>query len=222
MASSEARRQKKLQKKKAKRQQKHTVIARRTSNDPGIVLQHVETWPIHDVRVPSNLWKSGMGSLFIARWSPQRQLVAGVFLLDTYYLGVKDAFWKIYTPSQFEGIMQKAASNGNGSMQKVDPAYFVKLINEMVQWSKTMTGSSPHADFRHTSKLLAGIDASSCPATFDFGMNGKPLFIAGPHDPFLVDDDLFDMEEDDELFEEETEDPDYVVEGQVVKVWDKQ
>ena len=221
MASSEARRQKKLKKQKARRQQKHTVIARRTSNDPGIVLQHVETWPIHDVRVPSNLWKNGMGSLFIARWSPQRQFVFASFLLDTYYLGVKDAVWKICTPSQFEGVVKNAASNGNGSMQKVDPAYFVKLINEMVQWSMTMTGSRPHPEFRHASKLLAGIDASSCPATFDFGMNGKPMFIAGPHDPILVDDDLFDLEEDDELDEEEPEEGDYVVEGQVVKVWEK-
>ena len=41
-------------------------------------------------------------------------------------------------------------------------------------------GFRPHRDFQDAQLLLAGIDPSQCGEEFQFGQNGRPLYIRGP------------------------------------------
>jgi hypothetical protein len=43
-------------------------------------------------------------------------------------------------------------------------------------------GLSPHSDFRHARRLLDGIDPTLCADRFEFGQDGKPLYIRGPYE----------------------------------------
>lgn len=200
MASSEARRQKKLNKKKNKRQQKHATLQRRHSTDPGVVLKGIETFPIYDVRVPQSMWEVGMGNVVIARWTPDRNLVVGIYLLDTYYLGIKSAFWKSMSLLEYSSMISKLTKSAKSELEHVKPEYLAKLLFDIEAWAIQMTQSRPHADYGHARKLLAGIDPLLCTETFTFGKEGVPLFISGPldgdtDDLYEVDDMDFDEEE---------------------------
>lgn len=201
MASSEARRQKKLNKKKNKRQQKHATLQRRHSTDPGVALKGVETFPIYDVRVPVSMWEVGMGNVVIARWAPDRNLVVGIYLLDTYYLGIKSAFWKSMSLLEYSSMISKLTKSAKCELRQVKPEYLAKLLIDIEAWALQMTNSRPHADYSHARKLLAGIDPSLCTDSFSFGRDGAPLFISGPLDGDT--DDLYEVDEMDMDFDEE-------------------
>ncbi len=180
MAKNEARRQKQLAKKKAKRAEKQSQLFRLTSDDPNIRLASAEKWPIVASLVPEDLWHGGMGQLILARRHPNGRLACAVFLVDTYCLGVKDAFWKIMTESEYDEVLRKVQTTG-GALDAVTPEHFAKLVYGAVDYAQAL-GLPPHSDYRHARMLLAGIDASQCPDTFEFGHEGKPYYIQGPHD----------------------------------------
>lgn len=179
MAKSEARRQKQRAKKKAKRDDKRTELARLTSRDPLVRLAEADTWPIVEAVVPGNLWDQGIGELLIARRDPAGHLMVGAFLVDVWCLGVKNTFWKPMSESAYSDLLAKVSKHA--VHRKKAPEYFAKLIYDAVAYAQSF-GLPPHPDFRQTSMLLQGIDASLCSETFAFGKDGKPCYFRGPHE----------------------------------------
>src|SRR5262245_40463163 len=110
--ASEARRQKQLAKKKAKRQEKRDYLARRHSDDPNIQLANATHWPVVEALVPEDLWHSGLGQVILARQHPDGRIACGGFLVDVFCLGVKNAFWKLLPPSEFEELKRKMQHAG--------------------------------------------------------------------------------------------------------------
>lgn len=180
MAKNEARRQKQLAKKKAKRMEKRSQLVRVNSDDPNIRLASAEKWPIVTALVPEDLWHRGMGQLILTRRHPDGRVACAVFLVDSYCLGVKDAFWKIMTESEYDDMLRKVQTSG-GALDTVTPEHLAKLVYGAVDYAQAL-GIPPHPDYRHARMLLAGIDASQCPDIFEFGHEGKPYYIQGPHD----------------------------------------
>jgi hypothetical protein len=180
MAKNEARRQKQLAKKKAKRAEKRSHLVRINSDDPNIRLAAAEQWPIVAALVPEDLWHHGIGQLILARRCPDGRLACAVFLVDSFCLGVKNAFWKIMTESEYNEMVRRVQTTG-GALDTVTPERLAKLVYAAVDYAQAL-GFPPHPDYRHARMLLAGIDASRCPDIFEFGHDGKPLYIQGPHD----------------------------------------
>lgn len=179
MSKSEARRQKQLAKKKAKRDERRTQMARQSSDNPMIRLAGAEAWPIVDCLVPESLWSEGMGQLALTRRLPDGRLAVAIFLVDIYCLGVKDAFWRITSDWELDEIKRKLECTG--PLHSATPEQFAKLIFGAVDFAQAI-GIAPHPDYRHAKLLLAGIDPSQCTDTFEYGMDGRPYFINGPHD----------------------------------------
>lgn len=172
-----SREQKRLAKQKAKREASRRQVARRNSPDPTIRLKAADAWPIVASVVPENLWTMGLGNLIVARKMPDGQLACAVFLVDVYCLGVKNALWKILGQSEFHALCRKL--DANGRLVEVTPEYFAKLVYRAADFGQSL-GFPPHPDFRHAQRLLAGIDPSQCPDEFEFGQEGRPLYIRGP------------------------------------------
>ena len=145
MARNEARRQKQLAKKKAKRQEKRAHLARVTSPDPTIQLADAGSWPIEETLVPENLWTEGIGHLVISRRQPSGRLVCGVYLVDTYCLGVKKAFWRTFTSSDYQQLLYDLGKVGRH--ERVAPEYFAKLVQEAAAYAQSF-GFAPHPDYR--------------------------------------------------------------------------
>jgi len=172
-----AREQKRLAKQKAKREAKRRQVARRNSPDPTIRLKEADGWPIVASLVPENLWTMGLGNLIVARKMPDGQLACAVFLVDVYCLGVKNALWTILGQSEFHALCRKL--DDQGQLAQVTPEYFAKLVYCAADFGQSL-GFPPHRDFRYAQRLLAGIDPSQCPDEFEFGQEGRPLYIRGP------------------------------------------
>jgi hypothetical protein len=179
MASSEARRQKQLAKKKAKREEKRSQLIRQSSDNPIIRLAAAASWPVMDALVPDDLWKQGIGTLVLSRRCPDGRVAFAGYLVDTYCLGAKNAYWKIAPESEYRNHLQKVRRVSR--MVSVAPEYFAKVVNDAVEYAKSF-GFPPHQDYGHARMLLEGIDASACSDTFEFGKDGKPFFINGPFD----------------------------------------
>ncbi len=179
MAKSEARRQKQLAKKKAKRTEKRSELARLTSDDPMVRLANAESWLIVESLVPVNLWDEGIGNIILTRRAPGGQFACAVFLVDVWCLGVKNAFWKVLNGSDYNKLLKQTAQHGE--LREVAPEYLAKLVLSSVDYAQAL-GCPPHPDYRAAKMLLAGIDPSLCPDTFEFGKDGKPYYYRGPHE----------------------------------------
>jgi len=102
-------------------------------------------------------------------------VVLGVFLVDTFCLGVKDSFIK-------PGTVEKYKENREmRPWKKIKPEDAKKLLLDVVEWSRNL-GFEPHKDFKKAFKILDDVDALTSKAVYEFGENGKPLFISGPYD----------------------------------------
>ena len=174
-----ARQQKKVAKQKAKRAAKRSKLQMRSSIDPNVRLQSAEKWPVTSAVVSTEIWQRGLGSLAIARRESEGQLVFAVFLVDVHCLGVKNAFWKAGTQQDYDDLVRRMGETQK--MTAIAPACLVKIVQGAVDYAGSF-GLPPHPDYRHAARLLAGIDPSACPEQFEFGRNGKPFYIQGPHE----------------------------------------
>ena len=174
-----ARQQKKIAKQKAKRLAKRQIVLGRSSKDPTIRLHAAEKWPVVRALAGATLWDEGIGYLVIARQEPEGGLVFASFVVDVYCLGVKDAFWRAGTRKDFEDLIRQMEPAQR--MRSIAPPCLVKIVNGAVEYARSF-GFPPHPDYHHASKLLSGIDPSTCPNQFAFGREGKPLYISGPNE----------------------------------------
>lgn len=242
MALDPRKRQKKLAKQRAKRKAKAASQRRAQKGGSfwlhsfaGLEFELASRAPLYECYVADEIFKSdqGIGQVIVSRRSGN-QVAAGIFLIDAYCLGVKDAFAFFKPLKDFDDILLGSMSR-SVHLRKVEPACAKKLILDAIAYARTL-GFEPHKDYKLPSKVLRDIDETACATEFTFGKDGKPFFIAGPHDsparckqvidtlhrrfgaegyhylvplsPFEEFSDDDDWEDDDEEWEDDDEDVD--------------
>jgi hypothetical protein len=180
MAQHGKKQQERLARKKAKRATKKAALARHEA-DLVMSLDGVETWPVFEAVVPEDLLRQGIGNLYLARRMPDGRLALGVYLLDTFCLGVKDCTLDVVTPSAYRLQVAQAGERARARYRPISPEAFAKLILDGVAYARRI-GLEPHPNFEACRSLLDGIDPTACDETFEFGMDGKPHYIQGPYD----------------------------------------
>lgn len=154
--------------------QKHEEFEGRMAN-----LFTDEQYPIYDAASSQQIFKTGMGSVLLSRVINSQKIAFGVFLLDAYCLGVKNAFYKEDTRIKYSKFKQQMYEND--PMEEIAPSYARKLIEECVRYAQEI-GLPPHKDYQKAKRIFGNIDSGDCPAIFTFGKDGKPFFISGPKD----------------------------------------
>ncbi len=180
MAINPQKRQKQLAKKKAKR--KVSVKAKKIVNTIGSFLSShstVETAPIHECFVPAGLFTVGIGTVFVSRKMPNGDIRVGSFLLDVFCLGVKNAFFRGFSPYEYQQLHMDI--NQNEKLQPCSPAYVRKLVEDCVDYAKNI-GMEAHPDYKEARKIFGDINPEECSEEFVFGKDGKPFYINGPND----------------------------------------
>lgn len=127
----------------------------------------------------ATLFKSGMGQVLICRHKNNGETEAGVFLVDAYCLGVKDAFFTRFETSKLESMLEKIFQLGG--RESLSPACARKLVEDAVAYARSL-GLGPHPDYKQAARVLGGINARECDTVFTFGHEGKPLYVQGPND----------------------------------------
>jgi hypothetical protein len=172
MAINQKTKQKKLARQKKKKRQGGVSKLFTVANDMAVAVHS----PIYECLIASNeLEMRGMGNVIISRKLPDGRIAASIFLLDIYCLGVKDAFNSLSDIVEYDGLKNKI--DLYSKLESIHPSCLRKLVEGGIYYAKNI-GFHPHKDYKLAKMLLGDIDSSVCPMDFEYGKDGKPLFIS--------------------------------------------
>jgi hypothetical protein len=172
-------RQKKLERKMAKRKAHKETLAQQNPTDVRVRFQIAAAAPVLHSLASDSLWKEGIGHVLLSREVNRGQVAFAVFLVDMYCLGVKNAMWNIRSQSEVVSLAGKLS--GDYKIVKLKPECTRKLVEGAVEYARKL-GFAPHDDYQHARLIFGDIDSAACAEEFVYGRDGKPYFIAGPHD----------------------------------------
>lgn len=182
MALDPKKRQKKLAKRKAQRKDKAkklVVQQQRQIAYQSNPVAFAARYPLHQCLSNVTVFAGGMGTVVVSRTAPNGDIVMGVFLLDTFCLGVKSAFARVLMPYEYDEMV--AQMRQNEMLQTVEASYARKLVEGAVAYAATL-GFKPDPDYQTAKEIFGDIDSSECSDEFAFGKDGKPFYISGPLD----------------------------------------
>ena len=145
---------------------------------PARVLRAAEA-PIQHCVLTESVFEVGMGTLILARGATRHHLAVSSFLIDVFCLGIKDVMFKRLEGEVLELYMD--AADAGSPMISVDPSYARKLLRDLAAWSQSI-GFAPHRDFTAVERIFGDVAAEASEASFQFGCDGKPVYIPGPTD----------------------------------------
>jgi len=129
--------------------------------------------------ISEDLFEAGIGQVVVCRFKGDGRVEAGVFLVDVFCLGVKDAFFGI-SPNEAQFREEYLGE----VLAKTTPrpgAWGRKLVEDAVGFAQSL-GISPCADYKKGARVFGGINAADCKETFVFGKAGRPLLMGTPED----------------------------------------
>jgi hypothetical protein len=129
--------------------------------------------------VSPELFASGFGYVMVSRFKSADRVEAGIFLVDMYCLGVKNAMFQQLTLAVYQDRV--LARFFQGKQEAFEPCCARKLVEEAVQYAARL-GFQPHPDYKKACRVFGGLASGACTREFTFGHGGKPLFVQSPHD----------------------------------------
>jgi len=181
MTINPRKRQKQLARKAARASAKAKTIqasgAQRAMTTTGFPVS-AASWPVHEALISESVQSIKQGTVIFSRNSGELIAVA-VFLVDTGCLGIKSAFSRVMSATEYDHFMEKFRMSENFIAAR--PECLRKLIEEAEAYAANL-GFSPDPDHRRVKVLFGDIDSGTCTQEFEFGQNGKPFYVAGPND----------------------------------------
>ena len=181
MAIDPRKRQKKLERKRSKAKAQQKALAGRDPRDLAVRIEKAVDAPILHCCTTDDLSRHGIASVLVSRELNSGNVAFVVFLVDMYCLGVKDVIFQITPRSRYDQLLREKLFPEERRLSALEPAAARKLVEGAVAYARQW-GLPPHRDYTRAARIFGNIDASSCSREFIYGKNGKPCFIAGPHD----------------------------------------
>lgn len=180
MALDPRKRQKKLERKKAKDKARQKALAVRQAFAVAHKFDRAARGPIIDAFVTSVVWDEGIGHVVLARDLGNDRVAYAAFLVDIYCLGVKNAFCCFGSRDEYAHKLRNKITE-DYEIEVESPEFVRKLVEDAVAYARSI-GFEPHPDYQEAKAIFGDIDASACTEEFEFGREGKPFFVSGPHD----------------------------------------
>jgi len=180
MALDPRKRQKKLERRQAKQRVKKRLQKQQGSPDLVHRMQRASASPILHCCTTADLWDQGIGQVLISRELPGGRVAFASFLLDRYCLGVKDVMFDIAPRERYEWQLYTKLRD-RYHLTKLKSPCARKLVEGGVQYARDL-GIAPHPDYPKARWIFGDIDPGECHEAFEYGKDGKPLFVAGPYD----------------------------------------
>ena len=143
-------------------------------------VQRAAGLPLQSCFLTEALFDGGIGTLVLARGNTPDRLALSSYLLDTFCLGIKDVTFEVVGAEYFQFYMD--VTDRTSPLVEVDPPYARKLLRDLAAWSRSL-GFAPHRDFATVERIFGDVNVDASDAVFQFGRDGKPLYIPGPDDP---------------------------------------
>jgi len=182
MALDARKRQQKLAKKAAKR--KAVVATKKSLGEVGGLVSRgrqamlAAGAPIHECLVAESLFDIGIGNVIVSRKMPNGFIGAVFFLVDVFCLGIKDAFYDVLSPAEYD---HRLSGLQHETFRALHPTCARKLVEGAEAYARAL-GFNPHADYQRARQIFGDLDATACPTHYVFGKDGQPFFMSGPYD----------------------------------------
>ena len=155
-----------------------------TPSSPQAIIRRARTYPIFECLISDNWQKKdnmGLVEVLVARQQPDGNICFGVYLVDTFCLGLKNTFANAgFSRSRYQSeVRNKVFRAGKPVECPVELAH--QMIYQSIEYAEQF-GFEPEKDFAISQYLLAPRGELEEPYKLTFGKDGKPFFISGPHD----------------------------------------
>ena len=174
----------------AKRHQK--ALARRAARrkgrkkggqSPGSLGRRAAHWPLLECLIAAN-WRNTMeiSNLVVARQSAAGDVAMAHFLVDLACLGLKNGMVQVFpSEADYRGDYLPTLLETQ-ALEACELDLAAKILHEAVAYARRL-GFQPHPDGRKALALLGDANPQSRSETIPLGgEDGKPFFLAGPHD----------------------------------------
>lgn len=125
------------------------------------------------------MFELGIGQVVISRFKANGDAEVGIFLVDVFCQGVKNAGVLRLSEWQYEPEVEDIYRDD--PKEAIDPSSARRLVEGAVAYAASFS-FAPHTRYRKTCCVFGGIPAKDSTASFTFGKDGKPFFIQGPRD----------------------------------------
>lgn len=154
--------------------------AEQTSEDRKYIKEAARKVPIDKCYANPDWPTSGMAQVVITRKKKSGRFVIGVYLLDTFCLGLKNTLY-MANAQEFElDELLEGINNSGQFVEECDPAFAQNLVYGAIEYAEDL-GFAPEKDFAVSEFILDPVDDIEF-VEIEFGKNGKPCFLAGPYD----------------------------------------
>jgi len=135
-------------------------------------------WP-DDAGAPTEASDSGVACVLIATPERPDKLAVCGYLVDTWCLGVKNAIGpRRMGGRELEAFKREYFGPWETEGIPVPLELAQHLVLGAVDFARSL-GFEPHPDFRRARRALGSWEG---PSAITFGINGKPLYVNGPHE----------------------------------------
>jgi hypothetical protein len=144
-------------------------------------IRQARSYPIEGCWAQPGWDEGGLAVIAIARRQPDGNIVFGNYLVDYYCLGLKDTYYNAdVPPGEFRrDYLPKMFRMG--SPVGISPALAHEIIYGGIEYAAQF-GFRPHSDFKRSRYILDPPDLHPRTGAVEFGYDGKPFYIEGPHD----------------------------------------
>ena len=172
--------QKKKERRNAREKKKKQLARQETAVTPLALVARFPDAPVRACSINAAAFTdTGIGNLFVVRELPTGVCVAVTFLVDLKCLGVKNVAFHVLSRSGVAEFARKMYASEPAEPLTAPEAK--KLVLDAVAFAAKY-GLHPHADYAKALLIFTGIDETGCAREFEFGQDGKPLYVNGPHD----------------------------------------
>ncbi len=145
-------------------------------------VRQARSYPIEGCWVQQDWDEGGLAVVAIARRQPNGNIVFGNYLVDLYCLGLKDTYFNADIPSsQFQHEFLPKMFRSAGKPIKISPDLAHEIIYGGIEYANQF-GFRPHSDYKLSQFILDPTDMHPRTGKVEFGKDGKPFFVQGPHD----------------------------------------
>ena len=184
MPRDEARRQKKLMRKRRKDKKRKEARAAEdsapTQSERRKILGAREL-PVYECLINPSWQEHGLAHILLSRRQTDGNLLYGVYLTDVYCLGLKNTFCNAnFTISRYKRELRNKLYQEETPVDCPLPLAHT-IIYGGIEYAAQF-GFEPNEDFELTQYVLDARESVELCKEVEFGKDGKPFFVAGPHD----------------------------------------
>ena len=169
------RRKEKEKRKKQSRSSSYYEYAHRT-----YLIKNAKNYPLFECLINTDWQDKGLAHILLARRQPNNKLILGVYLVDIFCLGLKNAFSNA-NMSMEEYQKLKLSLLEETAISSYSPGKACRIVIGAIEYAKKI-GFKPYKDFNLSKYILEGLADTDHDFQLKFGREGKPFFIAGPDD----------------------------------------